>query len=276
MMPDLVSARVRAALLDGDSADREVASLCAELLNGRRWIETGVMLLDGVPAETEVEACHALRTLSQALGTLLPQDGAGQTVRTVRYRGVAIGEGATGRYSDSREGGQLHTDGPHRVGQPPDLFALLCVRQSTLGGALVLVEAGRVVAALDPDTVEVLRRSFLFDQREEGAEPVPRRVLRASEDGHWQFTYLRQYIEAGHHHHNAPALTLIERAALDQLDAVLDRLAEQDDGHRRIRLQPGQMVIVDNRRLLHGRTAFADGRADHGRLVLRTWIHLSG
>lgn len=276
MLPDQVSASVCAALRDGDSGHRDVAGLFAELLTGRRWIESGVMLLDGIPAESEPEARRALRTLSQALGRLLPQDGAGQTVREVRYRGVAVGEGATGRYSDSREGGHLHTDGPHRPGRPPEAFAMLCVRQSPSGGALLLVQADRVVSLLDPDTVEVLRRPFLFDQREEGADPVPRRLLRQGDDGRWQFTYLRQYIEAGHRHHGAAALSARERAALDRLDAVLDGLAGEDAGHRRVKLQPGQAVIVDNRRLLHGRTAFADTDADHGRLMLRTWLRLTG
>lgn len=272
MTPDRLSTPVRRALLDGDSGNGDLVLACAEFLAGRRWTENGVVLLDDIPAGDEDDARRALRTLSRALGTLLPQDGAGQIIREVRYRGLAIGEGATGRYSDSREGGHLHTDGPHRAGRPPEVFALLCVRQSAIGGALVLIEADRVVSMLDPDTVEVLQQPFLFDQREEGTEPVPRRVLRGGDDGHWRFTYLREYIELGHRHHKAPALTARQRITLDRLDATLDRLAGQDGGHRRIKLRPGQVIIVDNRRLLHGRTAFRDDHPDHDRLMLRTWI----
>lgn len=275
MLPDQVSASVTAALRNGDAGHHDIKGLLAELLTGRRWIEGGVMLLDGFPAASELGAHRALRTFSEALGILLPQDGAGQTVREVRYRGlVAAGTGVTGRYSDSREGGQLHTDGPHRPERPPEVFAMLCVRQSSIGGALVLVEADRVVSLLDPDTISVLSRPFLFDQREHGTEPVPRRVLRQGDDRRWQFTYLRQYIEAGHRHHGAAPLTDQERDALDRLDAVLDKLSAQADGHRQIKLQPGQAVIVDNRRLLHGRTAFVDEAAGHSRLLLRTWIRL--
>lgn len=247
----------------------------AEILRGRSWNQCGTALVDGIPVTTEAVAGRALGTLSESLGTLLPQDDTGQTIRKVRYRGLAIGEGATGRYSDSREGGNLHTDGPHRDAPPPDAFALLCVRQSTIGGELLLVESDHVVAALDPDTIEILQQPFSFDQREHGSTPVSRRILRRGDDGHWHFAYLRRYLELGHTHPGTQPLTPRQRRALDQLDKVLDRLAGDTEGHRRIKLRPGQAVIVDNRRLLHGRTAFADRDEGPGRLMLRSWIRLA-
>ncbi|MFI2663542.1 TauD/TfdA family dioxygenase [Micromonospora carbonacea] len=56
-------------------------------------------------------------------------------------------------------------------------------------------------------------------------------------------------------------------AALDALDALLDDPRRQT----RLRLEPGQMIFINNRTLLHGRTEFTDA-PDGKRLMLRTWI----
>lgn len=270
MRPERLHPHTRTALLRGDHRDPRVIRLAERLVRSPQWTKLGVVLLDGVPTGNENEAGRALCALSRAMGPILPQDSAGVLVREVRYRGLSTGEGTTGRYSDSRDGGQLHTDGPHRPDPPPEIFTLLCVRQSQVGGALILVAADDVVRALDAGTVDVLRQEFCFDRREAGTVPVRRRVLRRAPDGHWRFAYLRSYIERGHEHPDAPALTGARRRALDQLDAVLDEFA--DDPGRRLKMRPGQLVIVDNRRLLHGRTPFEEGPAQAGRLLLRTWI----
>ncbi|BAS18580.1 hypothetical protein AHiyo8_pI68840 (plasmid) [Arthrobacter sp. Hiyo8] len=39
-----------------------------------------------------------------------------------------------------------------------------------------------------------------------------------------------------------------------------------------VKLAPGQLAVIDNRRLLHGRTTFGDDPQDRDRLMLRTWI----
>lgn len=273
MSADHLPASAQTALLDGDYRHPQLTGISAELAQCPQWTKFGYRLLENFPVTNEQEACRALYTLSRALGTVLGQDGAGQTVRKVRYRGMTVGQGATGRYSDSREGGQFHTDGPHRPGQPPEIFTLLCVRQARVGGALVLVDADDVVAALDAATIQTLQGYFLFDQREPGTVPVSRRVLRRNTgSGQWTFSYLRQYIELGHRYPHAWALTEPQRRALDRLDEVLDRLAGAASGHQLVKLRPGQLIIVDNRRVLHGRTSFEDDFPDSGRLMLRTWV----
>ena len=40
-------------------------------------------------------------------------------------------------------------------------------------------------------------------------------------------------------------------------------------GHRRIRLQPGDLLVVDNGRWLHGRDTLEDGS---GRVLQRFWL----
>ncbi|MEJ8643874.1 TauD/TfdA family dioxygenase [Streptomyces sp. MS1.HAVA.3] len=67
-------------------------------------------------------------------------------------------------------------------------------------------------------------------------------------------------------------MTSAQTEALDLLDALLDKREMQTHG----RLEPGEMIFIDNRSIVHGRTAFEDDEAsaDGGRLMLRTWIGL--
>ncbi|MFD0425108.1 TauD/TfdA family dioxygenase [Streptomyces parvus] len=209
---------------------------------------------------------------SAALGELLPQDGAGTLLREVRYRGVELGEGATGRYSDSRTGGNLHTDSPHRPGAVPDYFALSCVHQAAVGGDLVLVRLSDIIERLasQPDVLETLRRPVHFDTRD-NTPGAPRTVLRPvleSRDGRDRVHYLREYIEIGHRQPGSEPLDPGQIHALDTLDTLLDtpELRSQD------RLEEGEMIFIDNRWTLHGRVEFRDLEGAHQRLMLRTWI----
>lgn len=246
----------------------------ALLPHARRCLEgdPGFFVLTGLGHFDEEEYREFAVTASAALGRLVPQDGKGTLLREVRYRGVRLGEGATGRYSDSRTGGSLHTDSPHRPTDVPDYFALACVHQAPVGGDLVLVRLADVVERLSdrPQVLETLRRPVYFDTRDD-TPGAPRTVLRpVLEDtgGRDRVHYLREYIEIGHRQDGVPPLTEAQTEAFDQLDALLDSpgLRSQD------RLREGEMIFIDNRWTLHGRVAFQDSDHGHQRLMLRTWI----
>jgi alpha-ketoglutarate-dependent taurine dioxygenase len=209
---------------------------------------------------------------SAALGALLPQDSSGTLLREVRYRGVKLGEGATGRYSDSRDGGNLHTDSPHRPTAVPDYFGLACVHQASVGGDLVLVRLADVIDRLrgEPDVVETLRQPVHFDTRDD-TPGVPRTVVRPvleRRNGREHVHYLREYIELGHRQPGVASLTAAQVHAFDALDALI----ESRDLQHVDRLSKGEMIVIDNRWTLHGRVAFEDQAGDSQRLMLRTWI----
>jgi alpha-ketoglutarate-dependent taurine dioxygenase len=269
--PDLV--RVS---LDGDSDAR--AALEQTMLGAIEQDvdrSPGCVVLGGLAGLAEDELRRAMLLLSRLVGDLIPQDAAGAVLREVRDRGVQLGEGKTGRYSDSRAGGNFHTDGPHRPGAPPDYVALGCVRQAPEGGESVVVHAEGVVSRLagEPRILETLAGWFHFDRREEPARPptVARRIL-VQEEGRPVACYLREYIELGHRHAEVPPLDGAQREALDALDAELENPALQITR----KLAPGELAIIDNRSVFHGRRSFDDS-ADEGekRLLLRTWIRRS-
>jgi hypothetical protein len=104
-------------------------------------------------------------TLSRMLGRLLPQDASGTLLRRVTDRGVRLGDGRTGRrYSESRDGGYLHTDAPHTLPPLPDYFAMYCVHQAETGGALCLVHGNDLVQRLPEWAVRILKQNFHFDR----------------------------------------------------------------------------------------------------------------
>ncbi|MBT8159708.1 MULTISPECIES: TauD/TfdA family dioxygenase [Arthrobacter] len=254
-----------------DGEDPSVRAFREEVFTSPGWKEHGLAIIEGIPVEEPELAARYAAAVSSALGRLLPQDGAGQLVREVKYRGVKLGEGATGRYSDSREGGQFHTDGPHRPDTAPDCFALLCIRQAQVGGGLILVPTGTIIQGLDPASLAVLQEPFLFDQREADVPPVPRPVLEHQPDGRWHVNYLREYIELGHKHPAGTPLTDGQIRALDRFDQEVAAAVAAPD-RLEVKLAPGQLAVIDNCRLLHGRTTFGDDPQDRDRLMLRTWI----
>lgn len=233
----------------------------------------GHVVLSGLGQPDEATARRFLLAVAAMLGEPMPQDFDGGLIREVRDRGVTLRDTPTARYSDTREGGDLHTDGMHRPGPIPGYFALYCVRQAAVGGALMLVHVDDLLRELrrEPAVVAALREPVHFDTREDRPDrpaTVARPILEL-DGAHPRITYLRAYIDSGHRRPGVAPLSPAQLAALDRLDALLDR----KDLHTRRRLRPGQLIVVNNRTIVHGRTAFENERgAGRARLLLRTWI----
>jgi Taurine catabolism dioxygenase TauD, TfdA family len=262
-MGEMMFDAVRVAATPGDDLTELIRLHAARLMRQ----PPGFFILTGLGPLTEEQGRRVMTDASLALGRLLPQDNAGALIRSVRDRGLRIGEGQTGRYSDSRQGGNLHTDGPHRPGMPPDAFTLLCLSQSPIGGDLVLIHLRDLLRELAgrPHVRDELCRPFHFDRRDpesDGQRTVARPVL--SED---RVHYLREYIDIGHRQPGVEPLTPAQVAALDAWDALLDDPRLQTVG----RLQPDELAFINNRVILHGRTEFTDDPGNP-RHMLRTWI----
>jgi alpha-ketoglutarate-dependent taurine dioxygenase len=235
----------------------------------------GYFLLSGLEL-SEAEARRFVLRASRMLGEPLPHDSGGAPIRDVADRGSLLETTSTVRYSDTRHGGNLHTDGCHRPGHVPDLFALYCVRQASSGGALVLVHVSDLLDRLsdEPGVLEALRLPVHFDTRDRtpGAPRTVRRPILETVDGAPRISYLREYIDSAHCRPDVPPLAADQVRALDVLDALLDRT----DLHTRRRLRPGEMIVIDNRSVIHGRTTFPAEVGPAGRLLLRVWIAASG
>jgi hypothetical protein len=142
-----------------------------------------------------------------------------------------------------------------------------------VGGAIVLVHVDDLVRELrqDPNVVAALREQVHFDTRTEdpGHPSTVQRPILEIEGQAVRIVYLREYVDSGHRRPGIPPLSPAQIRAMDKLDSLLDRADLQT--HRR--LEPGQLIVVNNRTIVHGRTPFqpepSEGKA---RLLLRTWI----
>ena len=250
-----------------DAARGQLAELA------RKHLEDGIgaLVLTGLPHDLE-HGRRAVLRISELLGETLPQNREGTLVKEVRDRGTAIGEGRRSRYSDSRFGGNLHTDGAEAPLPAPDVFTLFCVRQSVRGGSLEFVHVRDLERELGrrPEVLDQLRRPFHFDRRGDQRPEEDRTTVKPvlfTQRNRPAITYLRSYIERGHEHPEVPALTEAQSAALDAMDAVVG----SGKLTRRGKLREGELALFDNLSLLHGRTEFQD-EPEHTRLLLRTWV----
>ncbi|MFG2985031.1 TauD/TfdA family dioxygenase [Streptomyces sp. NPDC048258] len=250
---------------DADSARARLRELTREHL----YAGTGVLVLTGFAPGREAGERAVLRT-TRLLGEPLPQNREGTLIREVRDRGASISQRGRIRYSDTRFGGDLHTDGAEAPLPAPDVFTLFCVRQSADGGALRCVHVSELEGLLSPEVRTVLREPFHFDRRgdqADGGSPTTVKPVLFTQHGRTAITYLRSYIEQGHDHPGVPPLTGAQRAALDALDEAVERSTRAVVG----KLREGELALFDNLSVLHGRTEFQDS-AHHTRLLLRTWV----
>jgi gamma-butyrobetaine dioxygenase len=151
---------------------------------------------------------------------------------------------------------QAHTDNPYRD-PPPSLQVLACLANSAGGGESVVVDGFAVVARL---AAEDLRGFALLSTRcarfDYAAEAEVR--LRAK----------APLIELGPDG-ELLAVRFNNRSAAPLVDTPFDEMADYYGAYRRFaeliedpalafrfKLAPGEAFVVDNRRVLHGRTAF--------------------
>lgn len=187
------------------------------------------------------------------------------TPRTQKAGLVTTGENSRRGMDD--QGLAFHTDRGGPPG-PPHLLGLLCLRAAVRGGESLLVSGHAVHDRLlkeRPDLLAELYEDFHF-----GAGTVSNfdRVYPVFEwrAGRLRVQYNRHWIERGQEAAGKP-LTSGAVAALDAFDGILaDR-----DMVLRFPLRPGDLLLVNNDVVLHGRTAFTEDPRGRRRLA-RIWL----
>jgi hypothetical protein len=213
-----------------------------------------------LPLETQLALYWAV---GQALGEPVTQNVAGVRLYDVRDTGQSVSQGA--RFSVTNYESSFHTDASFED-DVVDYVGLLCVQTAKSGGLSQLVSgysAAAELALADPAAIEVLMRPFHVGRRggvRTGESPTTQRPVLARDGNELLYRYLRTWIEAGHDKAGVP-LTHEQLGALDVLDKTLAR----PDLRVEFMLRPGDMLWVNNRWILHNRTAFED----HAELALR-------
>nr|BFD95012.1 TauD/TfdA family dioxygenase [Kitasatospora sp. Xyl93] len=207
------------------------------------------------PARPERETTEVLSFLLGDFGRIVPQNGRGDLVSVLRDRG---GDGAS-------ELG-LHCD-------TCDLLVLLCLRPAFDGGGLTRLASARHVHDLiqreRPDALATLREDWTFDRSgRAGPQLVVTPILYDRKDGtigcYYQTRTVRSSPDRG-----GPELTDRQWEALGVLDEVLYR-PETVFG---LPMAAGDLLIVRNSRVLHGRSPFVDEPGRYSRRMLRVWLN---
>jgi hypothetical protein len=89
----------------------------------------------------------------------------------------------------------------------------------------------------------------------------------AMREGKFTTQYSRTFVEAAQKIASVPRLTSEQDEALDLLAAVCDELGYE------MALEPGDIQLLNNHVIYHGRTAYQDApEPDRDRLLLRLWL----
>ncbi len=156
-----------------------------------------------------------------------------------------------------------HTDGTYSH-DAPGLLGLHCHVYEASGGENVFVDAHAVAERLEPEHLDVLTTVEIPGQYiGDGVHLMARRpVLRYERDRLVQVSY--------NHHDRAPFL--LPEPTMSEVYAALhafDALANNPELQFEFAMRPGDMVVFDNWRVLHGRRAFQGERHIAGGYINR-------
>lgn len=166
----------------------------------------------------------------------------------------------------------LHTE-HSRDGRPPRYLGFLCERPAESGGATLLglaTDLWRVLNTSNPAAAQRLRDRVPVMRHVHDPDQSSRYDLRTvfiSEGDRLTVCYPRYWIERCRVDGVSEADGLLWRA----VDAI-DRAAASPDVLQTLSLARGDMVFLDNTRVLHGRTAFYDNSGETGRTLHRVLV----
>jgi len=170
-----------------------------------------------------------------------------------------------------------HTDNSFNL-CPPRYVGLLCLQKAKEGGMSKIVSFSTVhneMRRRDPDLLARLYRPFVFDRQREHAandEVTIRRPIFENQDGQLVGRMSRFHIRNGHVLSGEP-LDAEGEAALAAMEAIMNEPGMSQD----FWFEPGQIQIIDNRRVGHKRTAFSDWpEPERQRRLVRLWLRDSG
>jgi gamma-butyrobetaine dioxygenase len=210
-----------------------------------RLLQTGVAFLTAVPS-TEGAILDAMAQVGRVCETNYGQ--------VFDVRSVPLPENLA--YSDLGLG--LHTDNPYR--EPvPGFQALHALLAAPDGGESVFADGFALsnhLRAIDPQAFDVLTRTPVpFHYRSKDAELYAERpLIQLSCAGE---------ISAVHYNNRSIAPLRIDPRATVRFYRAYRVFAEllREPGHQlRFALRDGDLVLFDNQRILHGRTAFSSAR----------------
>jgi alpha-ketoglutarate-dependent taurine dioxygenase len=258
------------SIANGPLADcaAELQPALEDLENGR-----GFVILQGPAADRyrpeELQACYWL--IGQLLGRPFAQNVQGTLLYDVKDTGQDVRYGA--RFSVTNAESTFHTD--NSFGEDVlDYVGLLCLNTARSGGLSQVLSAYALhnrLLAEHREALEVLYQPFHVDRRggvRPGETPTVQFPVFSWNGRELLCRYLRYWIEVGQDKAGLP-LTAGQKHVFDVLDHVAADPALRVD----FALEPGDMYFINNRWILHNRTAFDDHpEPERKRHLVRLWL----
>ena len=214
------------------------------------------------------------------LGSPMYQNRRGEVMRDIRDEGMGVGAKLYGATVDAA-GKQFLSSGARTLSAGQlrfhtdrcDVVGLLCVRQASEGGVSKLASSATVyneILKRRPDLHALLCKPIPRSRfgEEAGGEHVAYDLpIFGVRDGKSTSHYSLTYIESAQMLQGVRTLTDAEREAIQMLMDV----AEEDCFE--MRFAPGDIQLLNNHIIYHGRTAFKDdASAGQDRMLMRLWL----
>jgi len=237
----------------------------------------GFVIVDRLPLDdySKAEAKAAYWLLARLLSRPVAQSWDGKMIYDVRDMGKPPGNGVRPDVTNAEQ--NFHTDNSYNL-CPPDYVALLCLQPAKEGGISSIVSFHSVFNAMlerHPGLVDRLFAPYLFDRQKEhapDAPPVISHPLMQVQDGRLTCRLSHRHVIAGYKMAGIELDSLGE-TALETLEEIM----LEPHFCREFFFEPGQIQIVDNRRLGHRRTHFIDyDEPERKRHLVRLWLRRAG
>jgi hypothetical protein len=216
------------------------------------------------------------------LGTPMYQNCRGEAMRDIRDEGMGVGAKLYGATTDA-SGKQFLSSGARTLSPGQlrfhtdrcDVVGLLCVRQASEGGVSKLASSATVyneILKRRPDLHALLCKPIPRSRfgEEAGGEHVAYDLpVFGVRDGKLTSHYSLTYIENAQMLPGVRKLTDSEHEAIQMLMDVAQEVSFE------MCFAPGDMQLLNNHNIYHGRTAFKDDASTgHDRLLMRLWLSM--
>lgn len=260
-----VPRRVRAVSPEYTDSELEMFTEFKSLLTQRgyvlmRKVGSGIETLKAVTCWLGDMQTHP-RSRADGVVELTP-DAPVETADRQEYIGATAGRfkpHTDGTYLDRvTQVGTVH----RRVG-PPAAVLLQCVQPAVSGGTNVLVDAARILRDIlrdRPDLAKILCRPGCVSYARDKDVAVGRAVFEPSGCGQWRIRF---------RHDRTTLMPLWSKAAVRLLE---EEYTMNPKYATEVSLDSGDLLVVDNLRMLHGRTQIEESRTSPSRLMRRTWV----
>jgi hypothetical protein len=235
----------------------------------------GFVLLRGIPVGefNDDDSRRLYWAIGMLYGTGLTQNADGDYICPVTNTGVDFGY--AGRHAQNNTRGYQSNADLNFHCDPTDVVGLLCLRKAKSGGESTIVSTGTIyneILRQRPHYMDRLAQGYVYDRKNqnwpEEAPVTPRIPVFVRHVNRVSCRYGRSYINGGAGK-AGQSLDDLDREILDFVDAT----ARRDDLAMQMAFEPGDIQLLNNFTVLHGRRAYEDyPERERQRYLLRLWL----